>query len=475
VTLEVSAFANVGLPLSVQANAWTGDDVRGELDNAKNWGIGGAALVGPAQFMRPEAAADPADFTDERVGWGLVLPDRDDVPVASRAGADDAPEPIRALLAARQPAARVFRYRPGAATGVLSLRDYAAGKDVAISGSPPGSGAGQLPMYLLLYGGPDVLPWGLQYQLNAGRHVGRLHLTGDALDNYVTALLDGWAASKARYDAPVVWAVDHGGSDITSLMRAQVAAKIADRIASDDEMPHATYVDGGASTATLVQLLDALAANTPALVTTTSHGMTGPLGKPDELAAQLGLLVDGLRGTIDIDALLGRWQPDGAIWYAHACCSAGAAAQSAFTGLVRAGSAVDGVLRGVAGVGPRIAPLPTALLGAASPARAFIGHVEPTFDWTLASPFTGQPLTDSIVSAVYDGVCSGLPVGLAFESPYKHIGELASAHERAVAEFGELVRPSDSVTAAVYTKLAWMDRQATVILGDPTVSLPLPA
>jgi hypothetical protein len=36
--------------------------------------------------------------------------------------------------------------------------------------------------------------------------------------------------------------------------------------------------------------------------------------------------------------------------------------------------------------GARISPLPRALLGAEKPLRAFVGHVEPTFDWTLRDP-----------------------------------------------------------------------------------------
>jgi hypothetical protein len=246
------------------------------------------------------------------------------------------------------------------------------------------------------------------------------------------------------------------------------------RLNGDSEMHRAKFVDGGQATATGAQLTAALAANLPMLIVTTSHGMTGPLDKPAEMAAVLGLPVDGLHATLDAQALLRSWQPDGAIWYAHACCSAGASATSAFAGLVRNGSAVDRVLRGVAALGPRVAPLPTALLGAARPARAFIGHVQPTFDWTLASPFTGQPLTDSIVSAVYNRLCGGMPVGLAFAAPFGHIGELASAHERAIEEFAQIAGGSDSVTAAVYTKLAWLDRQSTVILGDPTVGVALP-
>jgi len=124
--------------------------------------------------------------------------------------------------------------------------------------------------------------------------------------------------------------------------------------------------------------------------------------------------------------------------------------------------------------GPRVAPLPRALLGASSPARAFVGHVEPTFDWTLSSPFTGQPLTDSIVAALYDGLGNGLPVGLALDRVYTHIGELAAAHAEASRDYNLTFGTVESaVTAATYTKLAWLDRQSTVIIGDPTVAIPL--
>lgn len=208
---------------------------------------------------------------------------------------------------------------------------------------------------------------------------------------------------------------------------------------------------------------------------TTSHGMTGPLGPghEQELAANLGLLVDGLQATLDVADLLGRWQPDGAIWYAHACCSAGTSTRTGLLDLFADDSRVARTLRGVGAVGPAVAPLPTAVLGAGRPARAFVGHVEPTFDWTLSSPFTGQPLTDSIVTAVYDRLCLGTPVGLAFDGPYRHIGELAEAHENAVTVFNQNLSPG-SVTAAVYTRLAWLDRRSTVILGDPTVAIPVP-
>jgi CHAT domain len=336
------------LPPTLQANAWSGEPVAGGVADATGWSLGGGPLWKPVTPMRPERAPDPADFTDVRVGWGLVLPDRPHLPEADRAGADDAPPALQALLDARAPAARVFRYVPGPATGALSLRDYAAGKDVAISGSPEGIGDGKLPKFLLLYGGPDVLPWGLQYQLNAGRHVGRLDVTGSALDNYVHALIDGFPAS--RYDAPVVWSVDLG--DITEIMRTHIGAKLAARLCADAEMPHARFVDGAASTATIAELQAALVANTRSFAATTSHGMTGPLDEPDRMAATLGLPVDRLHALLDPEALLAQRQPAGTIWYAHACGSAGADASTAFAGLVAADSTVDKVLRGLASVRP---------------------------------------------------------------------------------------------------------------------------
>jgi AcrR family transcriptional regulator len=70
------------------------------------------------------------------------------------------------------------------------------------------------------------------------------------------------------------------------------------------------------------------------------------------------------------------------------------------TGFTTLNWEIDTVLNGIAALGNRVAPLPTALLGAKKPARAFVGHVEPTFDWTLQNPDTNQILTDSIQKAL---------------------------------------------------------------------------
>lgn len=419
------------------------------------------------------APIDPADWRDPRVGWGVVLPEPPGADPAALGTADDAPEPVRALVAARS--GKVLRYRPGAALGAWTLRDYAGGGDLLTAASPPGTGPKQLPMYLLICAGPAEIPWSVQYMLQPVRNVGRLDLAGDALANYVTALLAGWPGSAARYDAPLVWAVDFGGDDITALMRTAIAAPVADLFAADADMPAARYVDGAAADATAASLAGALAAASPALIVTTSHGMTGPLDDPAALRARLGALVDAARTPVDPAALLAAWQPDGAIWYAHACCSAGADAPSSFHGLFDPASPLARVLDGVAALGTATAPLPRALLGAPKPLRAFIGHVEPAFDWTLAFPPNHQDLTADIRDLLYRRLCAGTPVGLATADYYRPIASLLIRHDDAVRAYNAAT--TDAATPldmALYTKLTAHDRAALVTLGDPTAALPTP-
>ena len=71
------------------------------------------------------------------------------------------------------------------------------------------------------------------------------------------------------------------------------------------------------------------------------------------------------------------------------------------------------MLNAVAALGNRVSVLPRRLLGHLKPARAFIGQVEPTFDWTLKAPSAGQRLTSALCEAVYPVLYRQKPVGLA--------------------------------------------------------------
>jgi hypothetical protein len=332
-------------------------------------------------------------------------------------------------------------------------------------------------MYLLICASPSEIPWQVQYALNPVRHVGRLDLDVEGLGHYVQALLGSWSDSAARYDSPLVWSVDHGGGDITTLMRQVVGHPVFGRLRADTDMPNARYLDGSLGKATVAELVAALAAQPPSLVVTSSHGMTGPLDDHVAMRRDLGALVDQAHALVTRDSLLARgWQPDGAVWFAQACCSAGADQPSAYEGLFASGSVVDDVLMAVAALGAVTSPLSRALLGAGKPLRAFIGQVEPTFNWTMSFPPNQQALTSDLEAAVYDGICSGLPIGLAMGRYYQPIGSLLINHGRALRQFNTSAgrAAATALDMALYSKVTAYDRASTVILGDPTVAIPLP-
>lgn len=464
-------------PTELAANLWTGAaSPSAVLDaSARKWGL----KARMERVSRELAAPEPVDLRNWRhpqVGWGLVLPDDDALPVAARATADDAPEPISELLAARADAP-VLRYR--AETGARFVRRYypdGSAQDIAISGGGArGVAPGALPYYLLIYAAPDVIPWRFQYLLNQPCFAGRLALAGTALENYVNALLHEWNGASCDPHRPVVWTVDHGGGDITTLMRKAIAEPVAEKLAADTQIgAGARLLDDEEATHAALQMT--LAQHRPALIVTTSHGQTGPLHDPAKMAASLGALVDGQHLTLDIDALLTAWQPDGAIWYAHACCSAGCDNINSYQELVPVGSPLATVLDGVAALGAQVAPLPQRLLGAAKPLRAFIGHIEPTFDWTLRQPETGQVLTRTTIAALYDHMhrAQPEPVGMALNPGYKVVGELFQQWQQLTGRFAAASAADRDfirlMTASA--QLAALDRQSLVILGDPTVALP---
>jgi hypothetical protein len=437
--------------------------------------IRGWALAGPptGEGFLPPHPTDPANWRDKRIGWGVVLAETPGFTAAQLTALEDVPEDLKRLIDDR--AGKVLRYRAGATFSDWTLRDYAGGGDVFTAGAKMGMGPKEMPGYLLIYGSPTAVPWHIQFQLHSVRHVGRIDLEGEALRNYVDALLTEWADSAASYADPVVWAVDHRAGEITTLMRDVVAEPLNRAFVDGGE--HPTFIDGSVTEATVAALTQALVSQHPAFVVTSSHGMTGPLDDLDAMRASMGLPVDQAHAVLDPDALLAQWQPDGAIWFAQACCSAGAESPSTYEGLFQPKGQLDKVMSGVAAAGAMISPLPRALLGAKKPLRAFIGHVEPTFNWTLQFPPNRQQLTADLTKCLYDGVYGGLPVGLAMDGYYDPVGSLLQGYLRALRKYrttvGTAAKPS--LDMLVYSRVTAHDRSSTVILGDPTVAVPLPA
>ncbi|GAA1985263.1 hypothetical protein GCM10009718_23250 [Isoptericola halotolerans] len=454
----------------VMTDAWSGTEpVTGTF--APDLSAWLAGEFSTAERTARPAPADPWDWRHPDVGWGLVARQPEGAGRDELVAMADLPEDIRRLVTAR--GGRVFRYQPGRTYSQWTLVDHEGDAQPFLPAVPAGTGAGSLPAFLLVYGNPAQVPWSVQLMLNPVRHVGRLDLEGVALTRYVDALLGEWSESAARWSAPVVWAVDHRAGEITTLMRDVVAAPLHGDMQQDDEL-RPTFVDGRSTDATVASLTDALATGRPAVVVTSSHGQTGPLDDLAAMRADLGKLVDHDHALLDPQELLRSWQPDGAIWFAQACCSAGADGRSAYEGLFDGDLAAT--LDGVARLGPVTSPLPRALLGADKPLRAFVGHVEPTFNWTLEFPPNAQELTSQLRTALYERLFLGLPVGYAMEPFYRPVGGLLQGYHAARREyqstFGAAAAPS--LDMMVYSRVTALDRASTVILGDPTVAIPVP-
>ena len=170
----------------------------------------------------------------------------------------------------------------------------------------------------------------------------------------------------------------------------------------------------------------------------------------------------------DLDATL----PPGAIWYSQACCSAGSAGPSSYIGLLPPTSTAAVVTSQVALLGSTVAPAPLRLLGRKKPIRAFLGHVEPTFDWTLRNADTGQGLGNHIVSALSTNLYGGgQPLGHAFADYRAGVGVLHTqwADVRQNIANGDVTQRPE----ATRLRVAALDRQSLVLLGDPTVALPV--
>lgn len=415
---------------------------------------------------------DPENWRHPDIGWGLVLPENTTLSDAEKARGEDAPEPLQQLLSHRNDAP-VLRYNPE--SGLRYLRRYYVDRgpqDIDLSAANFGVGVGKIPQYLLIYGTPEDIPWNVQYNLNSLYYAGRLDLTGDQLSNYVHALINDWEGSVVNPLASVIWAVDHGANDITRKMRNAIASRLHKKFQEDADIKDKTiFIDGRHKDATTEKLIDAVASGNPGLIITTSHGQTGPLTDPIEMAASLGHFVDANKDKLQPGSLLSDWQPDGAIWYAHACCGAGSDGTEQYNGLVQTDGAVDRVLKAVAALGSQVAPMPRALLGASKPLRAFVGHVDPTFDWTIQNNETRQILTKVLVQSFYKRLYFGQPIGMALEPCRRSSSALLNTYDLAKQAYNN---GADTEGDALACRLMALDWRSLVLLGDPTVTLSIP-
>ena len=183
----------------------------------------------------------------------------------------------------------------------------------------------------------------------------------------------------------------------------------------------------------------------------------------------LGSPIDTFKQVLAV-AQLGNWEPGAAIWYSRACCSAGSDHCLALRGINPPNPARPARCCGRSRLCAQRASRRShaRCSGAFNPLAAFLGHVEPTFDWTLRNPITKEEMTRTIIRCLYDRLFTTehrAPVGWALSETFAEVGQPVRV------ESERQTRRTIAVTLDVYRKLAAIDRQNLVILGDPTVTI----
>jgi len=461
----------VAAVVDLMSNAWSGERAAsGPMGpGSLGWGMR-ADLKKPQQLLGP----DPVDYSnwrDPRVGWGVVFPDAMKADPPDKATGAKAPEAVRELLKAR-PGSPLLYYstEPGMRERLRRYAPGGAAADLRFSGAR-GTGINAIPYYLLIIASPLEIPWNAQYRMQTDAYVGRLDLDEAGLERYIDALLGEWAGAPCQRSKPLVWSVDHHIKDISTLMRKTIAEPFAKRLTDDPahefDMAQGMITDGAARHDVLI---DALDKRKPAFVMSTSHGATFPVNDEKAMRAQLGLPIDVGGAVLDVGALARNWDGYGAIWYAHACCSAGSDSSSIFSGLVGDSDLAD-TLNGIAKVDACSAPLPRELLGGKRPIRAFIGHVEPTFNWTLRDKDTGQVMTQRIIDSLYGQLhlATRPPLGFSMQPYFRAVGGLMQDYAAAMDDV--VAMAAGAQERARTARLMAYDSLATVLLGDPTVQL----
>lgn len=457
------------LPRTIQIDAWSGKRASGRIvGGGLAWGA--TSLAGAHDPLDLEPPADPTRWDDDDVGYGILVPDDESGAWSKKkvTGGDLAPS-LRRLLGARKSAV-VLRWRP--VLGATRVRRYYADgrtSDLRIGLTAFGTGIEKLPRYVLIAAPPAAIPWEVQYAFALRHAVGRLPFTGDDFAPYVDAMLDGadgWDAAPPVSGTAAVWAVDHGARDITRLMRSALAEPLVTEL-TDPRLQVVSRMD---AEATGDALLAALGAR-PTLVVTSSHGAT-PLNQA-EMTRTLGMPVDRDKKSPLIDDLVAE-MPSGAVWFAQACCSAGANAQSGYSELLEQGTTARSIVDAVARQGSIVAPAPLRMLAKENPLRGVLAHVEPTFDVTLRDPATKQRFTHDIVAALAGNLHAGRPLGLILADYYAGIGPILRAWAEQARRYDDPKADDPDAAArrmAALRLVAW-DRQALVLLGDPTVRIP---
>jgi CHAT domain/Peptidase family C25 len=409
-----------------------------------------------------------------QVGWGIVFH-------------PDTPQDVRAALA---PLIAHRRGRIGDA-GLVKELDYQKGEQTRDwyrrHGVSPGAIDPTLvPYYLLLVGGPELIPFEFQYLLGVDYAVGRLAFdNASEYEHYVHSLIAYETADAVPNGREIAyWGTRHPNDPATNLSASQLIDPLANGLADGGLLKTPIHADPkvnyqrklmAADSASKANLLDLLhQPKPPALLFTASHGMQLRSGQSAQASTQGALLCQD-------------WPAFSSVKPAHILAAADVSDDANVNGMVAmifacfgAGTPdVDQFLMDLsqADSAPTLAPkpfmsaLPRRLLTHPNgSALAVIGHVDRAWAYSIQAPQTAGPQILAFRNSL-GFMMSGAPVGFAlsgqFSSRFAALSAALLSATSPTAPPAMRLPDRDLVTAWIQRN----DAQNYVLLGDPAVQI----
>ncbi len=425
---------------------------------------------------------DPRSLAES--GWGIVF------------ATAMAPETCRGIQAAlaplltlrRKQAGSYFRlyagkegYRPGDTARAFLGRDPRL-VEVANPANPPETG---VPYYLLLIGGPDVIPFEFQYQLDVQYAVGRLDFGSnlEAYANYARNVVAAETEGFTHSQRALFFGVNNPDDEATELSTHYLVNPLHKRLTGLTRGSDWQLLNIAPEFATKANLSRILTLTPPpAVLFTASHGVE--LG-PDHDAQQTlqgALLCQDWEGTpgplaptcyFSAGDVTPAYDLRGMIAFLFACYSAGTPRRDEF------GQRSFRNEGRVIAPEPFVAALPRAMLALKDRgALAVVGHVERAWNMSFMAELESRPEGMKVrrrehvdvFACAFERLLNGYPVGAAmdfFNVRYAAVAtELASLYHRV----------ADAPLRADIYRLAelWTttyDARGYIVLGDPAVRL----
>jgi hypothetical protein len=337
------------------------------------------------------------------------------------------------------------------------------------------------PLYVLIVGGPEQVPFRFQSFLDASAAVGRLDFDNlSELETYVAKIM-------ALEDAPepvvaretLFFAPDGGPEDATHFSRRFMAEPLARLTENEFGFTTMRIMQ---QDATRARLQEALGGAHPALVYTASHGLGAPYQPPEFQRQFNGAIVcqkepgKALRERLFSAQDIPANEPflEGAVFFQFACFGMGTPAQSDFARwdpvMVEQNAPVD-----------FISALPKKLLAHPRGPIAYLGHIDTAYLHGFDDPDDPDlekrwsPRLKPYMDAL-QGLLTVQPVGLALQNMNTRYNN-ANAYLTNIfdSSFGNgfNIRP-DLMPRIASTYIFRNDAQNYMVFGDPAVRLRIP-